>query len=284
MSKYWNTLIISMLLLSLLNCQKRSVLEEKENINLNLKSMHGPYYIEKMVRNYHVNISDNYKIKIAADRWKIAIDGAVMAKRPIPILNKIIGNETALLVIDMQKAFLDTGAAIEVPKGLSLIDKINNLSGNIRAKNGLVIFFRYKVSDNPGLLKYFENQSYLGDDRESPLVALQSNHEQFQLHPDLHILPSDIIMDKTRYSAVLGSAIVDTLRNKNIKNVLITGVTTDVCAGGTAESLMQVDFNVIMAWDGCAALDRFEHEIYLARIFGLYGDVMPIKEIIKRLE
>jgi len=116
------------------------------------------------------------------------------------------------------------------------------------------------------------------------MKAFQPGHPQFDLSPDLDVQKRDIIMEKNRYSAVLGSDIVDVLRKRGIENVIITGVTTDVCAGNTAEDLMQKDFHVVMVWDGCAALDRLEHELYLARIFGLYGDVMPTDEVIRRLK
>ena len=284
MNRCKNLILLFLIALVFVSCQKRSIIEERNAIKVNLKSVHGPFYIEKMIRNDHVKFSSRNKSKIAAKRWHLAINGANRASRSIPILSKIRGEETALIVVDMQRCFLDSGAAIEVPEGRNIIANINKLALNVRAKNGIVIFTRYLVNEKVGLLKYFEKESYLDNNRESPLKALKPDHEQFELHPDLYILQGDIVMDKIRYSAVLGSNIVEILKTYKIKNVIITGVTTDVCAGGTAESLMQVDFNVIMVWDGCAALDRLEHELFLAKFFGLYGDVMPTEEVIMRLE
>jgi len=183
----------------------------------------------------------------------------------------------------MQRVFLDSGAAIEVAPGRAIIPNINRLAAAVRAKGGSVIFLRYLVNDKVGMLRFFEARSYLDSTRESPLKAMQPGHPQFELRPDLDIQKGDTIMDKTRYSAVLGSNIVEVLHKRGIENVIVTGVTTDVCAGNTAEDLMQMDFHVVMVWDGCAALDRLEHELYLARIFGLYGDVMPTDEVIQRL-
>jgi ureidoacrylate peracid hydrolase len=243
----------------------------------------GPFYIKEMIDFKGDQILGYEKARIASHRWQIAIEAAKNAKRPIPILEVIDSKQTALVVVDMQRAFLDVGAAIEVTEGRSIVPNINEIASALRSKGGIVIFLRYLVNEHAGMLKYFERESYLGKDRESPMKVLQAGHPQFQLYPELDIQEKDFILDKTRYSAVLGSNIVDLLRRSGVENVIVTGVTTDVCAGNTAEGLMQKDFHVVVAWDGTAALDRLEHELYLARIFGLYGDVMPTSEIIERL-
>jgi ureidoacrylate peracid hydrolase len=183
----------------------------------------------------------------------------------------------------MQRAFLEVGAAIEVAPGRLALPKINELAAALRWRGGTILFIRYLVDENVGMLKHFEGKSYLGPNRESPLQALRAGHPQFELHPKLDIQPTDVVLDKRRFSAVLGSNIVEMLRARGIENVIVTGVTTDVCAGNTAEDLMQMDFHLIMVWDATAALDRLEHELYLARIFGLYGDVMPTEEVLARL-
>lgn len=220
---------------------------------------------------------------MALQRWQVAIAAAITADRPIPILERIDAKSTALIIVDMQKAFLDPGAAIEVAEGRAIVPNINKLAAAMRERRGTVVFLRYLVNESVGMLKYFEAKSYLGADRESPMQALKRGHPQFELYPDLEIQPSDIVLNKTRFSAVLGSNIVELLRQRGVENVIVTGVTTDVCAGNTAEDLMQMDFHLVMVWDGTAALDRLEHELYLARIFGLYGDVMPTEEVLARL-
>lgn len=251
---------------------------------INLLNSYGPYFIKTSIDSGVVNFITHERLLIASARWETAIDGAKNAKRPIPILHNIQAKKTALLVIDMQRAFLDSGAAIEVPEGRTIVSSINKLANALRKEGALVVWFRYIVNEQEGLLKHFESESYLGGNRESPMKALRPGHPQFELYPELDVQKNDIIMDKIRYSAVLGSHIVDTLAKYGIENVIVTGVTTDVCAGNTAEDLMQKDFHVIMVWDGTAALDRLEHELYLARIFGLYGDVMPTEEILQRLK
>ncbi len=285
--------LMSLLVLSIfataplnLGCRKevKVRVEGKADDLVDLSQDFGPIYFKRMIDLDKV-AQISYEAKgIASKRWQTAIEAARTADRPIPILKDIIGKKTGLIVVDMQRAFLDEGAAIEVAEGRAIVPNINRLADNIRNKGGRIIFLRYLVNDDVGMLKYFEARSYLSRDRESPMKALRQGDPQFELYPDLDVKKSDIVMNKTRYSAVLGSAIVDTLKKYGIENAIVVGVTTDVCAGNTAESLMQKDFHVVMVWDGTAALDRLEHELYLARIFGLYGDVMPTEEVLMRLK
>lgn len=249
------------------------------------QELYGPFFIKSQIESGKVPGLEGERAKIAAANWQIVIDAAKTSGRQMPILETIEAKKTALLVVDMTRCFLDKGAAIEVPAGRDIVPNINKLAQTMREKGGTVIFFRYLVDEHVGKLKNFEGKSYLGLDRLSPMVALRKDNPQFQLYPDLDVKKGDIIMDKTRYSAVLGSNIVEVLKAKGIKNVIIAGVTTDVCAGNTGEDLMQEDFNVIFVWDGTAALDRLGgHELPLAKDFVLYGDVMPTNEIISRIK
>lgn len=244
---------------------------------------YGPEWIVNELRSGRVRGLTAARRRIAIERWKVALDAARNAARPLPILGAIQGKRTALVVVDMQRAFLDEGSAIEVAEGRGIVAVVNRLAAAVRKARGLVIYLRYIVDDKVGLLKYFEAQSYLGGNRISPMEALRSEHPQSALSPELEIGETDVILEKRRFSAVLGSSIEDVLQSASIRNVIVTGVTTDVCAGNTAECLMQRDYYVVMVWDATAALDRLEHELYLARIFGLYGDVMSGDEVIRRL-
>lgn len=271
---YFKTFLRLIFIFLYISCNSNNYTAEKD--------LMGPEHFINEIKNGRVQFNNKNQIDIASKRWEIAIEGAKNANRPIPILNSIKADSTALLVIDMQRVFLDEGAAIEVPEGRKIITNINKLANSIRDKGGMVFWFRYIVDDDIGLLKYFESESYLGGNRISPLEAMKESNKYFELHPSLDIKENDIVINKNRYSAVHGSNIVDVLRENNIKNVIVTGVTTDVCAGNTAESLMQKDFYIVMVWDGTATLSRLEHELYLARIYGLYGDVMGTEEIIRR--
>jgi nicotinamidase-related amidase len=250
--------------------------------NMSRQPEGGPPDIINLIRTGTWDSAEKRELAIA--RWQLAGSGAKTAERPVPILKAMEARHTALLVVDMQHGFLDVGAACEVAAGWALVPNVNKLATALREKGGQVVFLRYLVNEPDGLLKPFAGQSSLGAHRESPLKAFRPGHSQFELFSGLDVRKSDTIMDTTRYSAVMGSGIVEFLKQKGIENVIIAGVTTDVGAGNTAEDLMQKDFHVVMVWDGCAARDRLEHELYLARIFGLYGDVMPTDEILQRLK
>ena len=243
----------------------------------------GPLEIRRRLVANDVSGLTNEEREIAITSWDAALQAARFAGRALPILDRMRAQQAALLVVDMQQAFLSPGAAIEVPAGREIIPNINRLAAAVRAGGGLIVFFRYNAAANVGLLSHFERLSYLGPERESPLNALRPSHEQFELHPELVVMKTDTVLDKNRYAAPLGSSIMKLLEVRGIQQCLVTGVTTDVCVGNTAEVLMQLDMRTVVLWDGCAALNRLVHELYLGRIFGLYADVMLTDEATARL-
>ena len=243
----------------------------------------GPQRLSELINRDPIGFNSPGEKEIVLQSWRGVGEAAQNSGRTIPLLNMIPVKKTALVVVDMQRAFLESGAAIEVPPGRSLFKNINLLSDAFRFYGGTVMFLRYLVDEECGLLPLFEGKSYLPGGRESPIKALNKNHQQFQIHPGLNVKDKDIIVNKRRYSGVVGSNMVGIFRRRGITNIVITGVTTDVCAGNTAENLMQSDFHVVMVWDGTAALSRLVHEMFLARFFLLYGDVMPTEEVLRRI-
>ena len=55
---------------------------------------------------------------------------------------------TALIVVDMQNAFLDPGTdAIHVPNAVSIVPNVNRLAGAMRRAGGKVFWLQHSVSD-----------------------------------------------------------------------------------------------------------------------------------------
>ncbi|MEK7543123.1 MAG: cysteine hydrolase [Patescibacteria group bacterium] len=223
----------------------------------------------------------------AITTWSVMLKAAANSGRKIPLWERLDSKQTALIVVDMQNAFVAAGAPIEIAKGREITGIINILADIVRKKRGKVIWIQYSIEKDKGFLAPFESRSYIDQKRISPLEACLPGNPLFEIYPDLNVSQKDIRIKKNRYCAsysTLKPSLRETLRSNNIKNVIIAGVSTDVCAGGTAEGLAQTGFNVIVAWDGTAALDRLiGHEGYLARLWILYCEVMTTKQIISLL-
>jgi nicotinamidase-related amidase len=159
---------------------------------------------------------------------------------------KIQPHNTALLVIDMERDFVDDGAVQETPGGRALIPTINRLAVWARAHALPVIFtcemHRADHSDYGIELEY------------DPLHCLEGS-AGCELATGLEVLADDYrILGKRRYDAFLGTDLDLLLRSKKIENLICCGVTTHVCVMSTVFTARNLDYRVLLARDAVAAV------------------------------
>lgn len=97
------------------------------------------------------------------------------------------------------------------------------------------------------------------------------------------VLPQadDIIVEKHRYSAFVGTNLDDELRKRGIKSLLFTGVVTNVCVESTARHGFMLDYHVALIRDGCAGYGQPElEEATFRNIASGFGLVVSADEVI----
>jgi nicotinamidase-related amidase len=77
------------------------------------------------------------------------------------------------------------------------------------------------------------------------------------------------------------------LRNKGIKNLVLTGVTTDVCVSTTMREANDRGFDCVLLEDGCAANDPRLHTTTCETIKmegGVFGAVTKVDDVVEAVE
>jgi len=77
---------------------------------------------------------------------------------------------------------------------------------------------------------------------------------------------SDIILEKRRFSAFLGTNLDETLRQTKIDTVAVAGIGTPVCVLSTVLDAIAYDFKTVLLEDCCASFRPENHE----SIIGVY--------------
>jgi ureidoacrylate peracid hydrolase len=193
---------------------------------------------------------------------------------------------TALVVVDMQNAFMLPGVAHALcPMAEKIVPNINRLAQAVRESGGTVIWI--KTTFTPDALEswstYFEMVTPAqGAKRVEALTADSKGHE---LWADLDVRPDDLIVEKNRFSAFIqgSSNLAEVLRSRGLDTLLITGTVTNVCCESTARDAMMLDYRVIMLSDGNASLTDDEHAASLNNFLIFFGDVMTTDEAASRL-
>jgi len=194
---------------------------------------------------------------------------------------------TALVVVDMQNAFMLPGVAHALcPMAEKIVPNINRLAQAVRMTGGTVIWIKTTFKDDAlkNWSTYFEMvKPEQGARRVAALTAGSKGHE---LWSALDVRADDLIVEKNRFSAFIqgSSNLAEVLRARGLDTVLITGTVTNVCCESTARDAMMLNFKTIMVTDGNAAVTDEDHNASLCAFYLTFGDVMPTDMLVTCLE
>jgi ureidoacrylate peracid hydrolase len=195
-------------------------------------------------------------------------------------------SRTALVVVDMQNAFMLPGVAHALcPMAEKIVPNINRLAQTVREAGGTVIWIKTTFKDDAlqNWSTYFELASpQQGAKRIAALTADSKGHE---LWATLDVRPDDLVVEKNRFSAFIqgSSNLAEVLRERGLDTLLITGTVTNVCCESTARDAMMLNFRTIMVTDGNAAVTDEDHNASLIAFYLTFGDIMSTDMVIERL-
>ena len=195
------------------------------------------------------------------------------------------GAKTALVVVDMQHYFMSPPYPSACPVAREIVPNVNRLAAAVRSAGGLVVWIQNHTPWQSLESWRTHQERSLEPRRLGRMEAMQKGHHGFQLWPGLDVRPEDARVIKRRFSAFIqGSSDVElVLRDNGIRNLVVTGVATNVCCESTARDAMTLNYRTLMVADGCAAATDAEHAATLASFYLYFGDVQTTDEVIARL-
>jgi len=104
---------------------------------------------------------------------------------------------------------------------------------------------------------------------------------------ELYPVPGEPIIDKPGRGAFQYTDFELLLRNKGIKNLVLCGVTTDVCVFTTMREANDRGFDCVLVEDGCAASDPSLHASTCESIKaegGIFGAVAKLDDVVHAIE
>ena len=210
----------------------------------------------------------------------------VLARRGrLHLYDRLEAQRTALVVIDMQNAFVAPGAPIEVLGARAIVPAINRLAAELRRRGVPVIWVLHQNAPDGGDWERFFGCFVAPENRSRAARALAAGSELQRLWPELTVQASDVVVTKNRYSALIpgASSLADVLRAKGIDTLLIAGTKTNVCCECTARDAMMLDYQVVLLSDCTAALSDDEHRATLENVIQQFGDVMTADQALALL-
>ena len=163
----------------------------------------------------------------------------------------------ALLVIDMQKFFLDPLSPTFTCGGLAVLPNVKKLIEAFRAADRPVIYTCHVHNPNlsdAGIMEWWWEGMCL------------EGSEEAKVHNGIVPLPSEKIVYKHRYSAFYNTDLETVLRVLKVEDLAITGIMTNMCCESTAREAYYRDFRVFFVADGTGSVCE---EMHVASLLNL---------------
>jgi ureidoacrylate peracid hydrolase len=190
--------------------------------------------------------------------------------------DNMVPSRTALIVVDMQNAFmLPSVAHSPCLAAQEIVPNINRLARAVRETGGTVVWIKTTYTDET-LQSWSTLYGMLGPaGTEKRARALAEGGKGHELWAELDVQPNDLTVIKNRYSAFIqgSSDLAEVLRQRGLDTLLITGTVTNVCCESTARDAMMLNFKTVMITDGNAAVTDADHNASLSNFYLTFGDV-----------
>ena len=205
-------------------------------------------------------------------------------------------DSTALLIVDMQRDFLEKGGFADL-----MGYDVSQMEGAIRhcklvleaaRKAGLFIIhtregFRPDLSD-AAPIKLARSYNDIGVGDPGPLGRVLVRGEPgHDIIPELYPQPGEPVIDKPGHGAFYATDLEMILENRGIKNLIICGVVTEVCVHSTLREAKDRGYACLVLEDCVGSYSAEFHRVSIEIVKtqgGLFGKVSTSAQLLRVLK
>ncbi len=178
----------------------------------------------------------------------------------------------ALLILDMQAYFLHPESHAFIPSAPTILPGLRSLSDAFAARGRPVILTRHlNTPQDAAMMARWWRDLIRPDSPESEIA------------PELRGM-GDVVLPKSQYDAFYHTPLEETLRARDVRQVVVTGVMTHLCCETTARSAFVRGFEVFFVVDGTATYNEAFHRATLLTLAHGFATLVLADELRDALE
>lgn len=195
--------------------------------------------------------------------------------------HQFVPEQSALVVVDMQNAFLDPAVRFRyAPAALDIVGPINALARWFRDAGSRVVWVRTTSRSDPA--DWPSLRRLLGEEAMDFRTAVLAEGAPGQaMWPGMEVAPQDRVVRKYRYSAMVepGGELQTVLEEDSTRMLYVAGTQTNICCESTARDAMMLGHDAVLVSDCLAAETPELHEASLASYASAFGGVVSSAEV-----
>lgn len=199
-------------------------------------------------------------------------------------MNIELNHQTALLIVDVQQDFCGAKGklaqyGIDVSLTEAAIDQIVLLIDGAHCNHIPVIFVRLvtdPVTDSRAMKAWYAKQGL--DPEDSVAICRRGTFgaEDYRIAPT----SADYVVEKQKYSAFVGTNLELLLQGLDVKQLVVTGVTTECCVDSTVRDAFMKDYEVFLVKDACAAYEEDVHHMSVKILEMNFATVLTTEQVL----
>ncbi len=187
-------------------------------------------------------------------------------------LNK---DKAALLVIDMQKFFLNPKSPTFTCGGLAILPNVKLLIDTFRKANRPVIYtchVHHPDRIDAGIMGWWWEGMCVEGSPES------------EVHEDIAPLSHEKVIFKHRYSSFYNTDLETILRCMEIEDLVISGIMTNMCCESTARDAYYRDYRIFFLADGTGSINEEMHTASLLNLAFGFAYITTTESVLQQIQ